>query len=89
MCFEASSFFICLFSLGFWFLFCPRQLTTNYPILWLKAKQWVKGIPYGLHAEVSETMIKTRPKSEEETMIHNNNMTFYWCSDFFFVSHGS
>ena len=32
---------------GFWFRFCPRQLTTNCPTQLQRGKPWVKEIPYG------------------------------------------
>ena len=48
---------------GFWFRFCPRQLTTNCPTQLLKERPWVKEILYGKVALRSAT--KTRLKSFE------------------------
>ena len=70
-----STYFLCLFLLwvncsifflwkkGFWFRFCPRQLTTNCPTQLPKERPWVKEIPYGKAALRSAT--KTRLKSFE------------------------
>ena len=49
--FSTSIFSIAVFFFflekGFWFRFCPRQLTTNCPTQLQRGKPWVKEIPYG------------------------------------------
>ena len=53
--FSQLQYYFFFWKKGFWFRFCPRQLTTNCPTQLQRGKPWVKEIPYG---NVSRNAVK-------------------------------
>ena len=68
---------------GFWFRFCPRQLTTNCPTQLQRGKPWVKEIPYGNVSRNAVLILKQIlcKANSSRVLIRKSRLGFfYWIS---------